>query len=274
MQSSRTNTAFWGYDPRQKLYVRSYGDFILVPDDAEQNRTVDFGEIFWPVSGRGTFRLNSRDWILKPGYAWYYPPGSYHQYRPLDVFHYCWLTVAGEHAKTFFNILGLVPGLNRAGRCPTHLFALLANDLENHTAMHRTNALNTAFQIINQIPLGRHSYSRPEKSMVEVRNMIDWTYADPDLSVARLAKNLNMHRGSLSRGFSKTYGTTVSDYIIHTRLQAAMNMLRKSSIPIMEIAESCGFHSSNYFSKVFFAKIGFTPKSYREKYSGEQITGQ
>lgn len=267
MKSSRQNCSFWGTDPGQKLYVRSYGDFVLVPQDTETSRTVDFGEIFWPVSGRASFRLLSRDFIVRPGYVWYYPPGSHHEYYPVDVFHYCWMTVAGENAGMFFKLLGLVPGLNKSGECPANLFAQLNNDLENHTVMHRVNALNTAFRILSQISIGRRAQKAPEDSMDEVRRLIDTTFMDPDLSVARLAENVHIHRVSLSRGFSRAFGTTVLDYITHTRLQSAMVKLKKTDLSVAQIAESCGFHSSNYFSKVFFSKMGVPPLLYRQRHS-------
>ncbi len=266
MEVSKRKMAFWGEDNSLKLYVRSCGDFTLVPGDPEQVRNVDFGEIFWPVSGCGKFFFHNKVYTVKPGCVWYYPPDSLHKYDPVDIFHYCWLSVAGEHARNFFQITGLVPGVNKAGTCPVHLFTSLGNDLQVHTAMHRVNALNTAFQILTQIPLAKHFSARPEKSMTEVRTLIESSFADPDLSVERLAENLNMHRGSLSRSFSKTYGTSISDYIIHTRLQAAMTMLKETSLSIREIAENCGFSSGNYFAKVFSAKTSLTPKNFRDKY--------
>ncbi|MBO5760863.1 MAG: helix-turn-helix transcriptional regulator [Lentisphaeria bacterium] len=269
METSVRKMAFWGEEHALKLYVRSCGDFTLVPGDPELERNVDFGEIFWPVSGSGKFFLNNKFYTVKPGQVWYYPPGALHKYHPFELFHYCWLCVAGEYAKTFFQLCSLVPGINPAGNCPVHLFTSLGNDLQVHTAMHRVNALNTAFQILSQIPLGKHFSARPEKSMSEVRKLIESSFADPDLSVERLAENLNMHRGSLSRSFSKAYGTSISSYIIHTRLQAAMSMLKNTSLSVGEIAENCGFSSGNYFAKVFSAKTSHTPKEFRAKYKTE-----
>lgn len=272
MDVSQRKMAFWGVDNSLKLYVRSCGNFILVPGDAEQERRVDFGEIFWVISGCGKFFDGEKEYRIKPGMVWYYPPDSFHKYYPIDTFHYCWVSVAGEYAEDFFRITGLVPGVNRAGDCPVHLFTTIVNELEIHTGIHRNNALNTAFQILNQIPLRKRksTASRPAESMAEVRSYIESAYSDPHLSVERLAENLNMHRGSLSRSFHQIYNISISDYIIHTRLQAATSMLIESEHPIWEIAENCGFSSSNYFTKVFTAKTLLTPKNFRKKYKSEK----
>ena len=56
MKSSRENSFAWNLlNSEQKIYIRSCGDFTLVPPDTEQFRTVNFGEIFWPVSGQCAF---------------------------------------------------------------------------------------------------------------------------------------------------------------------------------------------------------------------------
>ena len=266
MKTSRQTYCFWGIDLKQKLYVRSFGDFILVPPDTEMFRTVDFGEIFWPVSGRAKFVLSGKEYILKPGHVWYYPPGSWHEYYPIEPFRYCFFSVAGANAAMFFNLLGLTPGLNPAGECPVHQFAHLENDLQRHTAEHRVGALNTAFAIASQLTLGRRIRQKPEKAMTEARNCIDSFCSNPNFSVKQLASELHMHRGSLSRSFSKTFGTTISEYITHTRLQTAMTILQKTDYPISRVAENCGFHSSNYFSKVFLAHVGLTPQNYRRSF--------
>lgn len=275
METSRSRNFFWGPDPTHQLYVRSYGDFVLVPPDTEARRTVDFGEIFWPISGQCKFRMNGKDHIIKPGLLWYYPPDSYHDYMPISTFHYCWMTIAGKNAGQFFELLNIEPGINRVGECPRQLFAQLASDLSSHSAKHRLNALTTAFKIaatVNFMPKKSALHSDP--SMENVKNLIDSTFDNPDLSVAQLADFLNMHRGSLSRAFRKSFDMTVSDYIIFVRLNNAKALLEDPAYPIKEVAEACGFGSANYFSKVFAAHSGITPQKYRKQIRNHNIKNQ
>ncbi len=264
METSRSQNFFWGPDPTHQLYVRSYGNFVLVPPDTEARRTVDFGEIFWPISGQCKFRVNGKDHIVKPGSLWYYPPDSYHDYTPVSTFHYCWLTIAGKNAGKFFELLNIVPGINRAGVCPEQLFSQLGNDLNHHSAKHRVNALATAFKIVSMASFMPKTQNRRDQSMEDVKNLIDSTYDDPELSVSQIAEYLNMHRGSLSRAFHRSFDMTISDYIIFVRLNNARVMLENPSYPIKEVAEACGFGSANYFAKVFAAHSGITPQKYRK----------
>ena len=267
METSRVLCYFWGPDLKWDLYARSCGEFILVPPDKEVARKVDFGEIFWPVSGQCKFRMNGQEHVVHSGQVWYYPPGSYHDYTPLSPFHYCWFTVAGESAGDFFKLLNIQPGINRAGSCPINLFTQLGAEINVHSAKHRHNAISTAFRIASQITFLPQTREVTDKSMESSKKMIEQSFDNPDLSVAQLAESLNLHRGSYSRAFRKTFGTTVSDYITFVRLRNAVEMLSSSNLSIRDISEACGFDTANYFSKVFSSHFNITPVQYRKQFS-------
>lgn len=265
MESSRKHNFWWGPDSRHDLYIRSCGNFVLVPPDRERIRNdVEFAEIFWPVSGECAFIRNGKTHILRPGQIFYYPPGSRQDYRPLTTFHYCWMTVAGKDAGSFISLLKIQPGVNKAGSCPQELFGALGQDCIYHSVKHRISALTIAFRILLQIAFHYRDRSKHAPSSMELaKNLIEDHFDDPDLCVSSLATVLHMHRVSLSRAFSKTFSMTVTDYITFVRLQNAMQKLAQTELPVREIAEFCGFSSANYFSKVFVAQMGISPLKYR-----------
>ena len=264
MKSSRENSFAWDLlNSEQKIYIRSCGDFTLVPPDTEQFRTVNFGEIFWPVSGRCAFWLGNVKYILKPGEVWYYPPGSFHEYRPVTVFHYCWLAIAGQNAGKLFDALGISPGLNKAGTCPLQLFSLLEHDFMPQNIYNRISAMSTAFRILLHLSYPGLSSLKSSSTMDDVKTLIDTSYSIPGLNASCIAAKLGMHLSSFSRAFHRRFKTTVTEYITGVRLERASFMLKKTTLPIKEIAESCGFSSANYFAKVFLARYGTSPQKYR-----------
>ena len=264
MKTDRALFFLWGVDSASKLYVRSSGDFTLVPPDREKSRTVDFAELFWPISGQCKFH-DGKNHLLRPGFVWYYPPGSHHEYYPVKPFHYCWLTIAGEKAGKLFELLDLNPGMNRAGPCPHQLFTALGNELLEHSAKHKLSALSIAFRILIGIGSRSRKSNEPRDAMRDAKKRIETDFGNPDLGVNMLAENLHMHRGSFSRAFHKSFDMTVSDYIVMVRMKNAIDMLIATDCSIREIAEECGFRSANYFSKVFSAQVGITPTEYRNK---------
>ena len=86
-----------------------------------------------------------------------------------------------------------------------------------------------------------------------------------DLSLATLAKALNVSAGYLSTVFKKEKGKTLSRYVREARITQACNLLKSTDLQIQTIALHCGIMDVQYFSKLFKAETSMTPKEYREK---------
>jgi len=249
------------------LAVRGCGIFLLDPPDREAKRQVDFGEIFWPISGRCIFRGKNAEEIVSPGILWYYPPGSLHDYYPVELFHYCWLAISGRHAGTFFEMLGIVPGKNPTGICPEKLFYTLGGGINFYPRREqRIAALNVAFRILTQSLIAPKSKPRNEALLIEIKKRIDMEFVDSTLSINHLAEDFGMHRGTLSRAFHRLYSECISDYILSLRFKQAIQLLQKSNAPVREIASASGFTSANYFTRLFSSRYGITPSYFRMNY--------
>lgn len=85
------------------------------------------------------------------------------------------------------------------------------------------------------------------------------------IQVEDVARHAGVGRRSLERKFSKLVGKSIDQSIRQTRLERARILLRDSKLPLNEIAERCGFSSTDYFSKVFKAQTGHTPAAFRRK---------
>ncbi|WP_138495851.1 AraC family transcriptional regulator [Paenibacillus pinistramenti] len=65
--------------------------------------------------------------------------------------------------------------------------------------------------------------------------------------------------------FGSYLGQTPNSYLTRYRIQKSCEMLQDTDRTISEIAVSCGFQSSSYFSYVFRKELGMTPQSYRKQ---------
>ena len=70
------------------------------------------------------------------------------------------------------------------------------------------------------------------------------------------------HLGAL---FKKETGSTMSSFLLQTRLDAAMTLLRTTLEPVSAIAKQVGYPDTQYFSRVFKQFAGCTPLEYRRK---------
>ena len=89
-------------------------------------------------------------------------------------------------------------------------------------------------------------------------------YADPELSVGRVAEEVGVTPNYLSRIFRGIKGETCIDFLTTLRLERAKEMLRNSGEKNYVIAEAAGYRNPNYFNAIFRKYVGCTPKEYRE----------
>lgn len=82
------------------------------------------------------------------------------------------------------------------------------------------------------------------------------------LSVKALCEELGVSQTTLTRLFRRELDRGVMEYFTELKIKEAKQQIRKSDRSFTEIAESLGFSSVNYFSRVFKQKTGLTPTEY------------
>lgn len=85
------------------------------------------------------------------------------------------------------------------------------------------------------------------------------------MTVEDLARQVNLSAGHFSKVFKAVTGETPIGFLNMLRLQKARSMLANNTGNITQIALSCGFGSSSYFSTCFLEKYKMTPSLYRQQ---------
>ncbi|MEL6170039.1 MAG: AraC family transcriptional regulator [Pseudomonadota bacterium] len=86
---------------------------------------------------------------------------------------------------------------------------------------------------------------------------------DGDLTLANLARILDVGTSHLSVGFRSAMGRTIHQYILERRVDRARDLLEASETPLADIAFSVGFASQSHMTAVFRRHLGTTPGAYR-----------
>ena len=85
-----------------------------------------------------------------------------------------------------------------------------------------------------------------------------------DLSVDRLAKDLNLSTSHFRHLFRETTRQPFHKYLVSMRLEKARELLLQTQTPVTEIADSVGFRSSAHFSRAFSKRFGVAPSALRQ----------
>ena len=92
---------------------------------------------------------------------------------------------------------------------------------------------------------------------------IDANFQHEDISLNRVAKEVNISANYLSAVFSQEMGTTFIEYLTAKRMEKARELLRSSDLRSGEVAVSVGYKDPHYFSFLFKKTQGCTPRDYR-----------
>ena len=88
-------------------------------------------------------------------------------------------------------------------------------------------------------------------------------YLAEDISVADLAKLVNLSPSRFATLFRVSFSLPVHRYVTNRRVERAMSLLRIGNFRNADIAVACGFASESHFNDVFRRVTGSTPGNFR-----------
>lgn len=109
-----------------------------------------------------------------------------------------------------------------------------------------------------------HLRSQLAKTAVYIHN-----HYTENISVANLAEMEHMSERWYRELFREAFGASPSSYITALRMAFARKLLRETNLPIAQVAQSCGYEDSLYFSRLFCKKNGMPPTAYQKGWKKE-----
>jgi AraC-like DNA-binding protein len=97
-------------------------------------------------------------------------------------------------------------------------------------------------------------------------------HRDPghDWTVEELARACSLSRSAFAAGFVARVGKPPATYLVHVRLDAAVDLLRDTSLPVTLIAKNVGYTSEAAFSRAFKNRYGTPPARWRRDTRAQQ----
>lgn len=87
------------------------------------------------------------------------------------------------------------------------------------------------------------------------------------ISTTDIAESVDLSESRLRVLFASVYGISPHKYLTDVRISSAKKMLWNTEIPLLDIAEKCGFGSQQYLTDTFKKSVGISPGKYRVQFA-------
>jgi transcriptional regulator GlxA family with amidase domain len=110
------------------------------------------------------------------------------------------------------------------------------------------------------------SLASQASEMTSIRELQIWMaeHLETRLSVEDLADRMSMSVRHFERVFTREVGTTPSQYVLQTRVEAARRLLERTDRGLKHVASAAGFGSVDVMRRAFVRLLGITPRRYRD----------
>lgn len=131
-------------------------------------------------------------------------------------------------------------------------------------------------QIASKLLFSQHDGDQEEVSSPEddflnkAVKVIEEHLMEENFNIEEFATEMNLSKTVLHRKFKLMIGETPNVFIRNIRLRKAADMLKKTDLPISEIAYLTGFNQAHYFTKCFKDLYKDTPKNYRNNFQKKE----
>lgn len=242
--------------------------------DRERGRVLREYQIVYITRGSGRFQSGgARRRAVAPGTVFLLFPGVRHWYYPSDNkgWDEFWVGFNGTYARQLMHPPFFSPAAPML-RVGLHT-SLVERFLEvaalteteppgfRHLAAAATTGILAQVHALSQRPQGADRKDDERRIRDACCRMLG--QASEAVDFRELAAGLGMSYSSFRRAFRRHTGLPPHQYLLRLRLHKAQTLLSRSRMPVQEIAETAGFQSAYYFSRIFKARTGMTPGEWR-----------
>lgn len=249
--------------------------------------------IHFVLEGTGCLIIDQKKLPVKPGQAFYIPPGLMAAYQA-DFHHpwkYCWIGFQGTRAEYFTRLLferEYVTDLHDVTIYERYIMRLLScterrlqpDDRyvpEEYPVSYFSEArtvsqhlvLNGLLKELFSEMVAEKNENLEDVSSAEypdqIKAYIDRHYNE-HLQIQHIADYLHLNPRYLTAIFKKKFRQTPKQYLTGLRIEKAKILLADTEFPLQVIANAVGLENPFSFSRLFKEMTGFSPSQYRKQF--------
>lgn len=114
--------------------------------------------------------------------------------------------------------------------------------------------------------LSKYSHmDNTQRNIVEEVKIHILEHLSDDLSRGRIAQRFYLSADYLDRLFRRSYGQTLTEFILQARIDLAKQLLSNNDLLIADVSYKTGFLTPSHFTRAFKRATGLTPIAYRKR---------
>ncbi len=256
----------------RKLYFHpiSAGHFYCVKNYHLVRDGYDSLLITHIIDGTFTFVTGGRHITARKGDTVILDCYGRHEYYTNDSFESVWVHVSGPNSLEFYG--EIIKNEGNVIKCsdPEHVKKVLFRLFDSISRDEHPSEISMSLDIYklfaelsNPLHVSKNNSASYEEIVQDAKRYIFDHLSEP-LTVANIAKYINMSPSHFSRVFRAQTGFSPYDYVLVTRLNKAKDYLQSTDMPVSQIAYEVGFNSDANFIYFFTAHTGISPKKFRK----------
>ncbi len=226
-----------------------------------QEEPAGYSRVYYILSGRVQYRDADRETTLKQGHLYLFPASRPYQitHDPTQPIECLWL-----HLDFFpYQIDRMVELDPTAESTLAHILYALVTEVEKEEK--RSPLLLALVEALYHTVLRIGSFRQTEAELQCIIEYMRTHFADPDLTVQRLAEHFGYTAAHLIRKFQVGVRNTPHRYLATLRLSHGAKRLLEGAT-VLAAADESGYGDVKSFSRAFIKLYGVPPSRYRHYY--------
>ncbi len=244
---SVTADEFYRYEMSEddSLSLKDMYCFIRTVEGEGRLETVDGEKIFLPKNSYIIFKRKKLKEYRSTHKIWKYFWVDFLCYSPLKVkTDKIYTTDVSEHECELFNEL-----LDVGREFP--------NEIDYINSVFRHYFFNLTLKYVEKPASAAHSVKLSEVCTYIQQKLYS------RITVTEIANFFNVSSRRIHQIFNDSLHVSPKQYISDLKIEKAKQILEKTSMSIIEIADTLGYYSAYHFSSAFQQKTGYSPSAYR-----------
>ena len=236
--------------------------FVYEKNAASQpeTRSYNFNVIYFVTQGKGKLITDSGTRDIATGNIFFTFKQIPFKIQNLDKLQYMYITFEGSRSEDLFAHFGISPA-----NCIFEGYERLAPFWESCIIKAGEKNLDLISESVLYYTMGEMVPTKINDEQILINTLlkyIDENFSNNQLNLSMVADDLGYNSKYLSRIFKNSMGINFSSYLTNARIQHALFLMEQGVTSIKNIAFLSGYKDPLYFSNVFKAKTGISPKDY------------